>query len=350
MLVYCGILPCMEGDRRANHLLLSTRERDTSAMVLASSVDSVLDYLSGFPDYSIWRSTLRNLRDAVEASDQEQVLFAASSNEACTQAGFPSGALWAARDPASFLFQIIALPRCWPSAPVRMFCCDTLATNDDTGAVLSVFMRVSPESFMLPSHTSDIVCDKGIPRPNGCALALRSYFLPLTWDPLPTRTLQDAIDSQGPDLSLFSRWLVTAGLGLLPASPGPYTLMAPTNAAFEALAQTLNITAEAFVSTPALSCMAYYHVISGLSSCPTNPGGPPVSSVASDGFLVSFQTVVGKASPLPRVPSYIVRYANTARVQDSSETVDNGVLYIIDAVLGHGQSGPYPACSPFSCN
>ena len=307
-------------------------------MVLAATVDSVLVYLSVYPGYSIWASALALLRTQVEASPLERVLFAASDNESCLLQGFPSGGIWATTDPTSFLCQIIALPPCWPTAPVRMFECDTLGVDPATNMTISLYMRVSPQSFILPSTESIALCDLAIPRPYGCALSLRASFLNLLMQ--PQTTLQDAINTLSPELYYFSAWLVTAGLGSLPMQPGTFTLLAPTNAAFETLAASIGTTAAAFVTNPAFANMACYHVASGTFGPLAAVSAPPANTVASDGFLLGFQasaaTSFYASSTVP-----FVNYVNCAAIDDSlSQVTGNGILYVINAVLGHGVSGP----------
>ena len=308
-------------------------------MVWASTVDVALNYLKNVQNYGIWTTALGTLRDRVEASSLDRVLFAASDDQACILAGFPSGEAWAAQDPNAFLAQIVALPPCWPSAPVGLYASDTLAVDEVTSNVLFLHMRVSPESFVLPSLQGSVACERPVPLRDamGSALLLRSSFLTLSWSPPPARTLQDVLHGLSPELGLFSRWLLTCGLGQLAASPGAWTLLAPTNAAFEALARTLGLTGAAFVATPAYARMAQYHVVAGVYA-PTSEGGPPASVVASDGFLLSFQ---GRSASEKGNGGVAFRYVNTARVdEDLSQAVDNGVVWVLDAVLSHGASGP----------
>ena len=314
-------------------------------MVLATTVDSVLSYLSVYPGYSIWASALALLRADVEASTEERVLFAASNNETCVFQGYPSGGAWATFDKTSFLCQIVVLPACWPAAPVRMYECDTIAVDPATDATISCYMRVSPQSFILPSGDAIAMCDLAIPRPYGCALSLRTSFLDLA---LPPTTLQDAIASLSPELYYFSAWLASAGLGTLPASPGTYTLLAPTNRAFETLAASIGTTAAAFVMNPAFAQMAYYHVASGTFGPLATVSAPPANTVASDGFLLTFQTSAAGSFVSPSTGTPCVNYVNRAAIDDGlSQVAGNGILYVIDSVLGHGVSGPFPACASF---
>jgi len=302
---------------------------------LASAVSAVIDYLKNQPDYSIWRAALIAAQAQVLATCLDRVLFAACSNDACIAAGYASGAQWILSDPNSFLYQITALPPCWPSSEVRLYGVDTLA-RDDAGSSVLLFLRASPESFILPSLDGGVVCDKVAYASCGSVLLLRPTFLALSWN--PATTLQQALDAAAPELSYFQTWLQTAGLGLLPASPGAYTLLAPTNAAFDALAATLGLSGAAFVSSPAFAAMAAYHV--ALGAVNLGSSSPPRSAVASDGFLLGFSSLGCTAW-----------FVNSAAIQlpGGFSLADNGALYVLDAVLGHGASGPLPTCRPLKC-
>lgn len=301
-------------------------------MVKATTVDAVLAYLKPFANYSIWTTALEALRGQVEASAALQLLFAASDNQSCLLQGFSSGAYWAARDPTSFLCQVVALPPGWPAVPVRLYECDTLAVDPATGAVITLFLRASPQSFILPSGDAVARCDLAVPRPCGSALALRTSFPDLA---APQTPLSDAIAALSPELYYFSAWLQTAGLGALPAAPGTYTLLAPTNAAFERLAASIGTTAAAFVASPAHAHMACYHVASGTFGPLAVDSAPPCSAVASDGFLLTFQSRYTQQAG-------VLSFVNAATIDaPASSVASNGILYVIDAVLSHGVSGPF---------
>lgn len=296
-------------------------------MVKSATVDAVLSYLKPYSNYSIWAAALTALRSQVEASDAEQVLFAASDNQSCRLQGWSSGGFWASRDSLSFLCQIIVLPRGWPNIPVRYYECDTLAVDFYTNAIISLFMRVSPQSFILPTGDAVAFCDIAIPRPCGSALALRSSFLDLA---PPLSPLSQAIAAMMPELSYFTQWMITAGLGALAAAPGTYTLLAPTNYAFEVFAASIGTTAAAFVSDPARVHMASYHIAAGTFGPLAVDSAPPPNAVASDGFLLTFQCST-------------CFYVNSAIIDvPASKVASNGILYVIGSVLGHGISGPYP--------
>jgi transforming growth factor-beta-induced protein len=99
---------------------------------------------------------------------------------------------------------------------------------------------------------------------------------------------------------------------------GPFTVFAPTNDAFAALLEALDISAEQLLLQPELSEVLLYHVVSGkvMSTDLTNGlvaetlNGESVTFDLSDGVKVNMSTVIG------------------ADVEAS-----NGVIHVIDTVL-----------------
>ena len=77
-----------------------------------------------------------------------------------------------------------------------------------------------------------------------------------------------------------------------------------------------------------------------MSLCGTTaPAEAPLSAVSSDGFLLNFTLLC--------FPAGCSWFVNSATILPCMYPLaDNGALYVIDAVLGHGASGPYPPCTP----
>jgi uncharacterized surface protein with fasciclin (FAS1) repeats len=313
-------------------------------MVLAATIDAMLEYLKPQSNYSIWSSTLLLLRKYIEASAYERVLFVACDNQACVLQGVGSPQVWSTQNPQLFLTQILALPDGWPSSSVGFYQCETLGADLRTNSITSVFVRSSPTSFIFP--TSEEGQEQGgeaIARcdpahrlgQTGSVFVLRRTFLSVAV--LPEQSLQSSMCALAPELTYFRIWLWSAGLADLPSQFGNYTILAPTNAAFEALARAAGLTPEALVRTPSFSYMAGYHILCGFF-------GPlarkqPSTPVASDGFPLIFKSV-----PVPSTEgTTFAQYVNFAKIDLSlSGKTLNGLLYVIDSVLSHGSSGPAP--------
>ena len=72
------------------------------------------------------------------------------------------------------------------------------------------------------------------------------------------------IAQSNPDLSILVEAVAAAGLVDTLKSPGPFTVFAPTNAAFVSLLGELGVTKDALLANnPFLTAVLTYHVLSG---------------------------------------------------------------------------------------
>jgi len=117
--------------------------------------------------------------------------------------------------------------------------------------------------------------------------------------------------------------LETAGLVDALSGPGPFTVFAPTDAAFGALLEELGITAEELLANPDLGNILLYHVVSGEflaadvidiapADVPTLYEGNDISIAVVDGSVVINEV---------------------ATVVTADVMASNGVVHVIDAVL-----------------
>lgn len=72
-----------------------------------------------------------------------------------------------------------------------------------------------------------------------------------------------ATKSADPKFTILAAALEKADLVTTPQGDGPFTVFAPTDAAFEALLKKLNITADELLARKDLKDILLYHVISG---------------------------------------------------------------------------------------
>jgi transforming growth factor-beta-induced protein len=123
-----------------------------------------------------------------------------------------------------------------------------------------------------------------------------------------------------PDLSILVEAVQAAGLAGTLGGDGPFTVVAPTNEAFEAALAALGLTKEQLLANESLADILTYHVLAGavgsadIASEPSRVTvqGEPVE-IASDGGAV---TVNGSATVV--MPDVLA---------------SNGVVHVIDAVL-----------------
>ena len=120
------------------------------------------------------------------------------------------------------------------------------------------------------------------------------------------------------DLSTLVTAINAANLGPTLSGPGPFTVFAPTNAAFEKLdPETLNT----IIATPSLlTSLLQYHVVSGEVFSSDLSNGPV-------GTLLSGQSIDVDLS------GGMVTLNGSSKVTEADIDASNGVIHIIDEVL-----------------
>lgn len=130
----------------------------------------------------------------------------------------------------------------------------------------------------------------------------------------------DIVDvaSGNKDFSILVAALQKAELVETLQGKGPFTVFAPTNAAFEALLKALDVTAEELLAQPDLAKVLTYHVVPGkvMSTDLTN-GMEPAT--------VNGQTIKVDLTDGVKI--------NDAKVTTADLEATNGVIHVIDTVL-----------------
>jgi uncharacterized surface protein with fasciclin (FAS1) repeats len=133
---------------------------------------------------------------------------------------------------------------------------------------------------------------------------------------LPIETVVDVAIDNG--FSTLATAVATAEL--LPVLTDPFsefTVFAPTNAAFQDLATSLNTTVNGLLALPNLADILTYHVVDG-TVLSTQLTAGPVATVNGEDVIVSLTTGV---------------QINDATVTLADVPADNGVVHVIDGVL-----------------
>ena len=134
----------------------------------------------------------------------------------------------------------------------------------------------------------------------------------------PATVAEIIIDS--PNHTVLETAVIAAELDDDLSGAGPFTVFAPTDAAFTTLLTALEITAEDLLANPDLASILLYHVVSGNvmstdlvdgMSATTLSGEDVVINLTSDGVIIN----------------------GTAMVTVADVVADNGVVHVIDAVL-----------------
>jgi transforming growth factor-beta-induced protein len=139
-------------------------------------------------------------------------------------------------------------------------------------------------------------------------------------DPDPTPTAPGnivAVASANPDFSTLVSAVQAAGLVETLSGPGPFTVFAPTNAAFEALpAGTLDAL---LADIPTLTKILTYHVVAG--RVPASAVTSLERATSVQGADISIRVVGGEV------------FVNDAKVVVTDVAASNGVIHVIDAVI-----------------
>jgi transforming growth factor-beta-induced protein len=121
-----------------------------------------------------------------------------------------------------------------------------------------------------------------------------------------------------PDFSMLVSLLQKADLVSALQGEGPFTVFAPTNAAFDKLLAALNISASDLMNQPDLAKVLLYHVVSG----------KVMSTDLSDGLEAP--TLNGESVAFDLSSGVVVNQSN---VVSADIEAGNGVIHVIDAVL-----------------
>jgi len=128
------------------------------------------------------------------------------------------------------------------------------------------------------------------------------------------------IAAGNPDFSILVAALKKADLANTLSGAGPFTVFAPTNAAFEKLLTALDISAEDLLAQPDLAKVLLHHVISGRV----------LSTSLSDGLSVETLNKDKLAFDLVKANGPFV---NDAKISGVDIVGSNGVIHVIDDVM-----------------
>jgi uncharacterized surface protein with fasciclin (FAS1) repeats len=143
--------------------------------------------------------------------------------------------------------------------------------------------------------------------------------------PAPVATKNVVQLAQGTaDLSILVEAVVAADLATTLSGAGPFTVFAPTNAAFAAALTELNITKAALLANKALlTKILTYHVVSGKVLKAQVPVGAPITTLQGGKFTVDAALAITDESTPPR----------KANITATDILATNGVVHLIDKVI-----------------
>ncbi|MDZ7801443.1 MAG: fasciclin domain-containing protein [Trueperaceae bacterium] len=129
------------------------------------------------------------------------------------------------------------------------------------------------------------------------------------------------------DHTTLAAAVVEAGLGTTLSEEGPFTVFAPTDAAFEAALEALGISAEELLADPALADILGYHVV------PQRLLAADVLAAIEAGDGEAVVTTVQGASLTVTLSGDQVMVNGSATVTATDLEAGNGVVHVIDGVL-----------------
>lgn len=127
-----------------------------------------------------------------------------------------------------------------------------------------------------------------------------------------------------PDFSILVEAVIAAGLADTLSAPGPFTVFAPTNAAFASLLQELGVTKEQLLANqPLLTAVLTYHVLPGRVLAADIRNGQMPTTVQGQVFTLGTSGGVSITDAQSR----------RANVITTDVTAANGVIHVIDRVI-----------------
>ncbi len=125
-----------------------------------------------------------------------------------------------------------------------------------------------------------------------------------------------------PEFKILVEAVVAANLDTTLSGTGPFTVFAPTDAAFAALLTELGITkADLLDDKPLLTKVLTYHVVPGLVLKAQVPVGRAITTVQGESFTVNAALAITD------------QRARSAKITGTDVLASNGVIHVIDKVI-----------------
>jgi uncharacterized surface protein with fasciclin (FAS1) repeats len=155
---------------------------------------------------------------------------------------------------------------------------------------------------------------------NGVVHLIDNVILPADKDIV--ETAQAAGAGATPEFTLLVEAVVAAGLATTLGGDGPFTVFAPTDAAFAALLTELGVTKQQlFANTALLSRVLTYHVVPGVVLKAEVPVGAAIATVETGTFTVGSDLRITDER------------GRSAAIVGTDVFADNGVIHVVDKVI-----------------
>jgi uncharacterized surface protein with fasciclin (FAS1) repeats len=155
---------------------------------------------------------------------------------------------------------------------------------------------------------------------NGVVHVVDKVILPA--DKNIVQTAQALAAGSPAEFTILVEAVVAANLATTLSGPGPFTVFAPTDAAFAALLTELGVTKEALLAnTTLLTSVLTYHVVAGRTLKADVPVGSPIATVETGTFTVNASLQITDER------------GRTAGIAATDTFATNGVIHVIDKVI-----------------
>jgi uncharacterized surface protein with fasciclin (FAS1) repeats len=172
-------------------------------------------------------------------------------------------------------------------------------------------LKITDESNRVSNITSTDVAAS-----NGVIHVIDKVLLPSDKD------IVAMAQSLAPEFSILVEAVIAAGLVTTLQGPGPFTVFAPTNAAFAAALAELGITKDAlFADKALLTKVLTYHVVAARVLKAEVPIGKPITSVQGETFTIDASLKITD------------QRARVAGIIATDVFASNGVIHVIDKVI-----------------
>ena len=164
---------------------------------------------------------------------------------------------------------------------------------------------------------------------NGVIHVVDSVIMP------PSDTITDIVvaaagDEMAPEFTVLLAAVAQAELADALAGEGPFTVFAPTDEAFAAALEALNISAEDLLANPDLANILLYHVVGGEEALYSNDVAAALAD--ADAMGVTLDTLLDGATVTITADEDGI-YINDAQIIMTDIMAANGVIHVIDAVI-----------------
>lgn len=164
------------------------------------------------------------------------------------------------------------------------------------------------------NRTSKVIVTD-VPASNGVVHAIDKVLLP------PNRNIVETAVAT-PSFSILVEAVTAANLASTLSGTGPFTVFAPTDAAFAALLTELGITKQQLLAdTALLTKVLTYHVVPSRVLKAAVPVGTPITTVQGETFTVNASLAITD------------RRGRTANITATDVLASNGVIHVIDKVI-----------------